>query len=250
MPATAVAPTLTGSVLSAATLAAGPVAANSWVTVYGSDLSVTTRSWNETDFTNGALPFSLDGVSVVLTVFGAPRLAYVGYVSPTQVNFLLPSDANATAYQVQVRNPAGMSKQLPMTVAANSPQLLTLDGKYVAGAHADGTTLGKAGLIPATSTTPAAPGETVTLYATGCGPTSPALIPGQFPTQANSLATLPKVTIGGADATVASAAVLPGAAGVYQVKVQVPANTPNGDQPVAVQVGTGNSASTLLTVQK
>jgi len=250
MPATAVAPALTGDAVSSATFATGPVAANSWVTVYGSNLSVTTRSWNETDFTNGSLPFSLDGVSVVLTLFGAPRLAYVGYVSPTQVNFLLPSDANATAYQVQVRNPAGITKQLPMTVAANAPQLLTVDGKYVAGAHADGTSIGKAGLIPSTTTTPAAPGEMITFYATGCGPTSPALIPGQFPTQANALVTLPKVTIGGADATVASAAVLPGAAGVYQVRVQVPANTPNGDQPLVVQVGTGNSASTLLTVQK
>src|SRR6185369_438842 len=69
-PATPAVPSVTaGNVLSSATLAAGPVAANSWMTIYGTDLSVTTRAWNESDFTNGGMPFSIDGVSVVLTVF-------------------------------------------------------------------------------------------------------------------------------------------------------------------------------------
>ena len=103
-PAVAVTPSITtGGVVSSATLAAGPVASNSWVTIYGTDLSPTTRSWNESDFVNGQIPFSLDGVSVVLT--GAPRLAYVGYISPTQINFLIPSDANPATYQfAQSRN--------------------------------------------------------------------------------------------------------------------------------------------------
>jgi uncharacterized protein (TIGR03437 family) len=241
-PVTPLAPSVDpGNVVSAATLAAGPVAANSWVTIYGSNLSATSRGWNETDFTNGGMPFSLDGVSVVLTVFGAPRLAYVGYVSPTQVNFLLPSDASPTSYQVQVRNPGGMSKQVPLTVQANAGQLLTFDGKHVAGVHADGTSLGKP---------PASPNETVTLYATGCGPTSPALTPGQSPTQANSLATLPQVTIGTSAAKVISASALPGSPGVYQISVQIPADAANGDLPLQLQIGTTSAAPTLITVQK
>jgi uncharacterized protein (TIGR03437 family) len=239
-----------GNIVSAATSVAGPIAPNSWVTIYGSNLGVTTRSWSDSDFTNGGIPFSLDGVSVILTLFGAPRLAYVGYVSPTQVNFLLPSDIIPTTVQVQVRNPAGISAQVPLTVQANAPQLLTVDGKYVSGAHANGGILGKAGLVPSAPTTPAAPGEPIVLYATGCGPTNPPLIPGQIPTQAASLATLPHVTIGGTDAAVASAGVLPGTAGVYQINVQVPADAANGDQPVVVQLGAFTSASTLITVQR
>ena len=206
--------------MSAATSAAGPVAANSWVTVYGSNLSATTRSWNNSDFTNGGLPFSLDGVSVVVT--GAPRLAYVGYVSPTQVNFLLPSDITPATVQVQVRNPAGISEKMPLTIQANAQQLLTWDGKYVSGAHANGDSLGKAGLLGSTPTTPAVPGETISLIATGCGPTSPALIPGQIPTQSASLATTPVVTVGGVGAIVVSAGILPGAGGLYQINIQVP----------------------------
>jgi len=237
-----------GNVVSAATSAAGPVAPNSWVTIYGSNLGVTTRSWSDSDFTNGGIPFSLEGVSVILT--GAPRLAYVGYVSPTQVNFLLPSDLSGGTVQVQVRNSAGISARVPITVQANAPQLLTLDGKYVAGSHADGSILGKAGLLPSVPTTPAAPGETIILYATGCGPTNPALIPGQVPTQAAGLVTLPQVTIGGTGATVLSAGVLPGTAGVYQISVQVPPTSANGDQQVLVQLGAFSSVQTLLTVQR
>lgn len=245
------APSVTaGNIVSAATSVAGPLAANSWVTVYGSNLAVTTRSWTDSDFTNGALPTSLDGVSVVLMAFGAPRLASIAYVSPTQVNFLLPSDTNSTTIQVQVRNPAGSTAQLPITVQANAQQLLTLDGKYVAATHADGSIAAKTGLLPSTPTIPAAPGETVVLYGTGCGVTTPALIPSQVATQAVPVAAIPQVTIGGTGATVISATVVPGTAGVYQVTVQVPASAPNGDLPVVVQIGTFTSAPTLLTILK
>lgn len=248
-PATPAAPVIT-SVLSAATLQGGPVAANSWVTVYGTNLAATTRSFTTDDIINGGLPFSIDGVSVLLT--GAPRLAYIGYVSPTQVNFLLPSDQGNATVQVQVRNPAGISAQMPITVQANAPQMLTLDGKYILASHANGTYVAQAGFYSTapTLTSPAAPGEAITLYGTGLGATTPALIPGQLPTQASPLATLPTVTIGGAAATVSSATVVPGSAGLYAINVQVPAAATTGDQPVVVTLGAAAAATTQLTVQR
>jgi uncharacterized protein (TIGR03437 family) len=242
-PLKALAPTVAaGNIVSAATGAAGPVAANSWITIYGSNLGITTRTWSDTDFTNGAFPSSLDGVSVVLTAFGAPRRAFIGYVSPTQLNVLLPSDTNSTTVLVQVKNPAGITPQMPLTVQASAPQMLTTDGKHAAVARADGSVL--------SANNPAAPGETVSLFATGCGVTSPALIPGQMPTQANSLVTLPQVTIDGTAATVVSGVVVPGTGGVYQIKVQVPAGAANGDLPVVAQLGTASSAPVLIPVQK
>ena len=247
----AIAPTIaSGGVLSGATFTAGPVAPNSWLAIYGSNLSATTRSWQDSDFVNGAYPTSLDGVSVVLTAFGAPRRGYIGFVSPGQINVLLPSDTNATTVQVQVKNPAGLSSQVPVTVQATSPQLLTLDGKYVLAAHSDGSLVGKAGLNPSFSTSPAIPGETVTIYATGCGVTSPALISGQIPLQANSLVALPQALLGGNAAPVSAGAVTAGLGGVYQLKVQIPANAVNGDSPLALQLGTNTSATALLTIQR
>lgn len=242
-PAIPAPPSVTAAnVVSAATYVAGPMSPNSWVTIYGTNLSVTTRGWADGDFVNGQMPLSLDGVSVFLNQFGAPRLAQVGYVSPTQVNFLLPSDLVATATTVQVRNPAGINVAVPITVQANAPQLFTLDGKNVMGAHANGILLGKA--------SPAAPGETIVIYGTGLGSTSPALIPGQVAPDAASLATIPQVTIGGTATTVFFAGAVAGTAGVYQINLQVPSDAANGDLPLIVRVGTASSAPTLITVQK
>jgi uncharacterized protein (TIGR03437 family) len=242
-PVTAAVPTVTAAnIVSAATTVAGPLAANSWVTIYGSNLSATSRAWTDADFVDGAMPSSLDGVSVVLTQFNAPRQAPIGYVSPTQVNFLVPTDVLATATTLQFKNPAGTAAAVPITIQANAPQLFTADGKHVLCAHANGALTD--------SSAPAAPGETIVLYGTGLGATTPALIPGIVPGAFASLATLPQVTIGGAAATVVSAGVPPNAAGLYQINVQVPSDAANGDLPVVVRVGAGNSASTLLTVQK
>jgi uncharacterized protein (TIGR03437 family) len=242
-PVAASAPSIAaGNVVSAATSVAGPVNANHWVTIFGTNLSATTRAWTGGDFVNGGIPFSLDGVSVLLNQFGAPRLAYVGYVSPNQVNFLMPSDLTNTATTVQVKNPAGITTAIPLPLAANAPQLFTADGKSALATHSDGTLIG--------TSSAAAPGETITVYGTGLGATNPALIVGQVPADANPLATLPQVTIGGLPAPVSFGGVVPGTAGVYQLNVQVPSGAANGDLPLLVQAGTATSASTTLTVQK
>lgn len=241
-PAVPAAPSVTaGNIFSAATNIAGTAAPNSWVAIYGTNLSATTRGWAPSDFQNSVMPFTLDGVSVVLNVNNTPRMAYVGYVSPTQVNFLMPDNAGAGATTVQVKNPAGTSTAQTITVAAGG-QMFTSDGKSVLGAHANGSLISKAA--------PAAPGETVTIYCTGLGATTPALVTGVVPSDSFPLATLPQVTIGGASATVSFASVVAGTGGVYQINVQVPSGAANGDLPVVVTVGTTNSASTLLTVQK
>lgn len=236
-------PSLTSSsIVSSATSAAGPLASNSWVTIYGTNLSATTRSWSDSDFVNGALPTSLDGVSVVLNIGRAPRFAYVGYVSPTQINFLMPYGVNPNAaLPLQVKNAAGITAPVNVAVAV-APQLFSTDGKSVAASRANGAAI--------TKDAPATPGETVSLFATGMGPSNPDLIPNQVPVQSVPLATLPTVTIGGTAATVVSASVLGGTAGVYQINVVVPSGAANGDLPVAVRVAGTSSASLTIPVQK
>ena len=59
-----------------------------------------TRSWQSSDFLNGgtSMPTELDGVSV--TVNG--KLAFISYISPSQVNFLTPPGVLQGAAEVQL----------------------------------------------------------------------------------------------------------------------------------------------------
>lgn len=60
----------------------------SWISVYGGNLTTTTRVWSPGDIVNGVLPTRLGGVE--LRING--RAAALSYVSPTQINALAPDD--------------------------------------------------------------------------------------------------------------------------------------------------------------
>ncbi len=75
------------------------VVANSWATILGTNLSSTTDTWANA-IVNGKLPTTLDGVSVTI----AGKAAYPDYVSPTQINVLVP-DISPGAAQVTVTTP-------------------------------------------------------------------------------------------------------------------------------------------------
>ena len=53
----------------------GGIAEYTWVSVFGSNMSSTTRSWTNNDFVNGKLPTALDNVSV--TVDGKPAVHFL-----------------------------------------------------------------------------------------------------------------------------------------------------------------------------
>ena len=59
---------------------------NTYLEIFGENLSSTTRTWDGADFNGPNAPTSLDGVSV--TVNGKP--AFVFFISPTQININLP----------------------------------------------------------------------------------------------------------------------------------------------------------------
>jgi len=77
---------------------------------------------------------------------------------------------------------------------------------------------------------PAAPGEILTLFVTGLGPTNPGVDPGQpFPTTPPSVVNSPVgVTVNSKSADVIAAVGLPGAVDGYQLKFQVPSDTAKG----------------------
>ncbi len=221
---------------------------NSWITIKGTNLGTTTRTWSDSDFSNGNLPTSLDNVSV--TVNGKP--AYVEYVSPTQINALTPADDSVGAVQVQVTVNGQTSDAFTTDLNSFSPAFFTFDGHYAAATHANNKYLGKPGLFASAPnlTTPAQPGETVVLYGTGFGSTSPDFPNGQLPGSVSLLNTPFTVTVGGIPANVTFAGLLPNFAGLYQMNIEVPGSVPNGDQPVVLQIGGVTSTAVYITVQQ
>jgi len=77
----------------------GPTAPGSWIEIHGTNLAPDTRSWGPADFTPNA-PVSLDGVGVSI----GSQAAYVSYISPTQVNALVPSGLGLGSQPILVSN--------------------------------------------------------------------------------------------------------------------------------------------------
>jgi uncharacterized protein (TIGR03437 family) len=222
------------------------IAPNTWVEIKGVGLALPgdIRSWSASDFAANAneMPKQLDSVSV--TVNGKPT--YVSYISPAQINILTPPDAFSGSVPVQVNVNGLTSAAFSTPAEASSPAFFTFGGGYVAATHANGTYLGPGTLYPGV-TTPAKPGETVVLYGNGFGATSTPVSTGSL-VQSGSLPTLPVIKIGGTAAEVKFAGlVFPGE---FQINVVVPANAPDGDQPIsATYNGYSTQAGALLTVQ-
>jgi uncharacterized protein (TIGR03437 family) len=220
------------------------IASGAWISIFGANLSQITYGWQAGDIVNGALPTTLQGVSV--TVNGLP--AYVDYVSPTQINALAPDDATLGPVPVQVTTADQASNAVTVQKSLFAPAFLTFDGTHVAALHADYSPIGAPNLLPGVVTTPAQPGEIVLLYGVGFGPANPPQPSGQLVTTAAPLANDVQVTIGGQTASVAFAGLT--GSGLYQFNVTVP-NLPNGDAAVVASIG-GVSTQTgvALTVQQ
>ncbi len=235
------APTITGVSNSAS--GAPAIESGSWVSIYGTGLAATTRPWQASDFSGNNLPTTLDGVSVLID----GKKAAISYVSPGQLNVQAPTDTATGAVPVQVTNSFGTATGTA-TLQNYSPAFFTFQTRYAAAVHnSDGVYVAPAGSFGSAATSrPAQPGETLQIYATGFGPTTPAVPAGQLVGSAAPLSNLTqlKVTIGGVAATVQFAGIV--AAGEYQINVMVP-QVPNGDQPILATIA-GASSQTGVAI--
>ena len=221
------------------------IAPNTWVSIIGGALSPTTRSWQTSDFLQNKLPTQLDGVSV--TVNG--ESAFVSYVSPTQINFLVPADVTPGQAQIKVTNSNFTSTVVTVPVQPVAPSFFLFNGtKYIAATHSDNVSLvGPPGLITGATFTAAHAGETIVLYANGFGLTNPAAPNGLLLTTSLPLVTTPTVTIGGVQAHVVFAGM--SAPGLFQLNVIVPSGLPAGDAVVVAQAnGVVSQANAFISV--
>ena len=213
-------PAITG-VDNAGSFQAG-IAPATWIAIFGTSLAQSTYTWQPSDIVNGALPTVLQGVSV--TIDGKP--AYVEYVSPTQINVLAPDDATTGSVNVQITANGVVSNTFSATEAEFAPAFFASNG-IVAAEHANYSVIG--------ASNPAAPGETILLYGTGFGPTSPASPAGQTVSMTAALSNAVQMTIGGVPVTPAFAGLVE--SGVYQFNVTVPSTLSSGNAAVVATIG-------------
>lgn len=239
-------PVITG-VVNGASFQTG-VSANSWATIQGTNLASKTDNWNNS-IQNGQLPTSLDGVTVLFD--GIP--AYISYVSPTQLNVLVPNIRSTTTSVVVSNSGTKVTSIFNAPAGQFSPAFFPWPNNQVVATHQDYSYAVKNGTFSTLTTVAAKPGDVLILWGTGFGPSTPATPLGYVTPsdQTYSSSTAPKVTVGGITATVYGAALAPGFGGLYQVAIQVPSSLGDGDWPIIASVGGVSSpAGMVLTVQK
>jgi uncharacterized protein (TIGR03437 family) len=230
------------------------VAPGSWMEIYGTSLSATTRLWTGADFTGSQAPTSLDNVKV--TIGG--QAAFIDYISPTQVNAQVPSTTPTGQQQMTVSTSVGTSSAYTINVNALEPGLLApstfvVGGKqYVVAQFGDGVTyVLPPNAIPGLPSRQAKPGETIIIYGIGFGPvldSGDQNIPaGTVVTASNKLANSFAMDFGGVTATLQYFGLAPNYVGLYQFNVVVPSVANNDLVPLAFKLNGAGGSQTLFT---
>ena len=222
------------------------VVPNGIISIFGEDLALRTRQVSEADLVAGRLPTSLGGVSVIIGGQAAPLY----FVSPAQINAQAPSALPQGETLLWINRENLISNKITVRVRPADPGLFTAAGRPVIS-HLDYSLVGRG---EAPGATPAHPGEYVVLFMTALGPTLPAVVAGQLPSFAAVLQRPAQVTIGGRlipSEFVDYAGQAPGLAGVYQINLLLPADTPAGDLEIHVDIdGLISQPGMLLAVDR
>jgi uncharacterized protein (TIGR03437 family) len=226
------------------------VAPGTWVEIYGSNLASDTRTWTTDDFTNGGqnAPVSLDRTNV--TISG--QQAYIDYISPGQVNALLPL-VSPGPQQMTITTAAGNSATYSVNVATNQfavyapPQFVVGGNQYVGAIFNDGTYVMPPNAASGFTSRQAHPGETITFFGIGFGPASNGLQPGTLSAGQVAIKGTVQVLFGTAPAVVSFAGLAPGTFGLYQFNVVVPAIPSSDLVPITITLNGVAGTQTLFT---
>jgi uncharacterized protein (TIGR03437 family) len=212
-----------GGILSSASFASsGSSTPGALITVFGSNLASKAAS-----ATSLPLPTQLSGARVIVGGIPVPLL----YAGPGQINAVLPFTVPInTTQQVIVLNGNTISVPEPNDIAPVAPATFTLNGSGTGQGIAVAVNKDGSGYVVSTSQ-PAHPGGVVVIYCTGLGGV-------QSNIQAGDAAPLSpiapvtdtvSVTVGGVQAQVLFAGLVPTLSGLYQINAQLPSSAPTGD---------------------
>ena len=225
------------SVVNSASFLPGAVAPGELVTIFGANLGPVSEEPGVV--TGGLVAASIDNLQVLIGGTAAPIL----YVSPTQINAVVPFGLSGSTAQVEVVYQGQTMASTTVPVQAASPAVFSANGN----GGGQGAILNQDGSVNSPSN-PASPGSVVVLYATGAGITTPASVDGLLITAPYPAPNLPvSVTINGEAANVLYAGAAPGlVAGVMQINVVMPADVfPAPYNQIVVTVGDYSSPSAV-----
>lgn len=214
------------------------IVGGSWVSIYGTNLSTSSRAWADSDFNNGtALPTTLDGVSVKVNGLNAA----ICYISPTLINIQAPSPISGQV-SVQVTHNGVASNTITASAVANAPSVFTYYAGtkiYPSALFTDGKIVGDPAISGPDAVRKAKPGDIIQFYINALGSSQS----GEVIQTPVVFSPAPTVTIGGATATVQYAGLV--ATGLFQLNVVVP-SVASGDQPIVVSANGQSSQSGVL----
>ncbi len=208
------------------------LAPGTWATIFGQQLAVSTASAQ-----NVPLPLTLAEVkSVTVGNVQAP----LSYVSPGQINFVIPFEAALDAsIPVVVTTSNGASTPVNITLVRSAPALFTQNAQGSGMAIAF-----NANFQPLTSVA----SDVIILYGVGLGPTNPpptsSAQGGASTEPLNRVADQVQVFIGEVPCQVQYAGLAPGYPGIYQLNV-IPPPAPLSNRLYIAENGVTSNVTTL-----
>jgi len=212
-----------------------PVAPGGLVSIYGQNMSAASLA-------DSALPLSTGLGNSCIGVNGTPIPLL--YMSATQINAQLPFNATDNA-TLTIHSPGGLSNNYSMTIQPTAPSV------FMGGVAGPETGLpiivrdDNGQLV--TPTNPVHPKDTLTIYVTGMGGTTPAIQTGQAaPANPLSWASVaPVITLGGATLSIGYAGLAPGEVGVYQINATVPSSVVSTGLAMPLVITQGGGSTTV-----
>lgn len=227
-----------GGIVNAASFTQAAISAGSIVSLFGTNMGP--GAGVAATLVGGKLPTELSGVRVFFDDFPAPLF----YASDRQINAQVPNEvAGRASVLVKVTYNGVDSVPLRINTRAADPGIFLVNGRPAIVRSSTNELL--------SDTVRAVPGEFLTIYTTGLGAVDTAVETGA-PAPATSLVrtrVVPRVIIGGFEATVQFAGLAPGFVGLYQVNVQVPANVPSGNTTLVLSVDSAAAAPATVPVR-
>jgi uncharacterized protein (TIGR03437 family) len=228
--------------VNAASYSASALAPNAIATIYGTNLSFITADAEGNNMLTSGLPTSLGGVSVFIGSIAAGLF----YVSPTQINFLVPADFQPWPFNLIVLRESLGGPYVPVTLNPTGPALFVDSTGNAIATHLDGTLL--------TASSPAIANEWVVVYAEGLGPTVPAADSYTASSKPAPIAMIGDFSLSLDERPVDATALYyvgttPGFAGLYQINLHLPPNAgPNPQIQIAIGAQT-SQANVQLPVE-